>query len=694
MARLQDVTVQDHPPSGADVQLQVALDNMPAALVYTDKDLNIVICNDRFKEMYRVPEELLQPGRPYPDFLRYLAEHGYYGEGDVDALVAQRVDSLRNPSAKSFEDNAPDGRWYRIVRRRVAGGGTVTVMTDITEQKQAEENLAKKEAQFRVALGNMPGALIYTDNDLNIVFCNDRFKEMYDAPRDLLQPGRPYPEFLRYLAANGYYGKGDVDALVAQRVESLRNPSGRSFEDRTPDGRWLRIRRRRAAAGGAVTVMTDITEQKQAERILAEKEAQLHVALDNMPGALVYTDEDLNIVVCNERFKDMYGAPRELLQPGRFYPDFLRYLAVNGYYGAGDVDALVAERVESLRNPSGRSFEDHTPDGRWLRIRRRRAGGGGAVTVMTDITEQKKAERELVEAKQRTEEANKLVSEKNRILEGLYAELKDKNPQVEEQAAQLAEWNTTLESRVAEQVSQIGRYSRLTRFLSPKISDLIMSGETDDALKTRRAEITVVYVDLRGFTSFTETAEPEEVMSVLRQYHAELGRLVVEYDGTIEHIAGDGMMVLFNAPMPVENHELQAIRMALAMRQSLTALSSSWRKRGHELGFGAGIAGGYVTIGTIGFEQRLDYGAIGPACNLAARLCGEAKDTQILIAPRVLSKIEAHIEVEPVGDLLLKGFQRPVPAHNILGISRAGLGQSASTNHASASATSTVEQSL
>ncbi len=693
MARLQDVTLKDHRPYGADVQLQVALDNMPGALVYTDEDLNIVICNDRFKEMYRVPDELLQPGRPYPDFLRYLAEHGYYGEGEVDALVAQRVDSLRNPSGRSFEDHAPDGRWYRIVRRRAAGGGTVTVMTDITDQKQAEQDLAKKEAQLRVALGNMPGALVYTDKDLNVVFCNDRFKEMYDAPRELLQPGRPYPDFLRYLAVNGYYGEGDVDGLVARRVESLRNPSGRSFEDHTPDGRWLRIRRRRAAAGGTVTVMTDITEQKQAEQSLAEKEAQLHVALDNMPGALVYTDEDLNIVVCNERFKDMYGAPRELLQPGRFYPDFLRYLAVNGYYGTGDVDVLVAERVESLRNPSGRSFEDHTPDGRWLRIRRRRAAAGGAVTVMTDITEQKQAERELVEAKQRTEEANKLVIEKNRVLEGLYAEIQDKNRQVEEQAAQLAEWNTTLESRVAEQVSQIGRYSRLTRFLSPKISDLIMSGETDDPLKTRRAEITVVYVDLRGFTGFTETAEPEEVMSVLRQYHAELGRLVVEYDGTIEHIAGDGMMVLFNAPMPVENHELQAIRMALAMRESLTALSLSWRKRGHELGFGAGIAGGYVTIGTIGFEQRLDYGAIGPACNMAARLCGEAKDKQILIAPRVLSKVEAHIEVEPAGDLVLKGFQRPVPAHNILGISRAGLEQSTSTSTNSASVASTVEQS-
>src|SRR5262245_6113286 len=199
MTRLQDVTLGDHGLYGIDVQLQAALDNMPSALVYTDKDLNIVICNDRFKEMDRVPEDLLQPGRPYPDFLRYLAEHGYYGEGDVDALVAQRVDSLRNPSGRSFEDHAPDGRWYRIVRRRIAGGGTVTVMTDITEQKQTEQDLAKKEAQLRVALGNMPVSLVSTDKVLNIVFCNDRFKEMYDVPRDLLQPGSPYPDLLRFL---------------------------------------------------------------------------------------------------------------------------------------------------------------------------------------------------------------------------------------------------------------------------------------------------------------------------------------------------------------------------------------------------------------------------------------------------------------------------------------------------------------
>ena len=430
-----------------------------------------------------MPKELLQPGRPYPDFLRYLAENGYYGEGDPDAQVAQRIESLRNPSGKSFEDHTPDGRWYRILRRRVAGGGTVTVMTDITEQKVAEQDLANKEAQLHVALDNMPGALVYTDADLNIVVCNDRFKEMYRVPKELLQPGRPYPDFLRYLAENGYYGEGVPDAQVAQRVESLRNPTGRSFEDHTPDGRCYRILRRRVAGGGTVTVMTDITEQKLAEQDLANKEAQLQVALDNMPGALVYTDADLNIVVCNDRFKEMYRVPKELLQPGRPYPDFLRYLAANGYYGEGNPDAQVAQRVESLRNPTGKSFEDHTPDGRWYRIRRHRAAGGGAVTVMTDITEQKQAERELLEAKRRTEEANELVTEKNRILEGLYSEIQDKNRQLEEQAAQIVEWNSKLETRVAEQVSQLGQMSKLTRFLSPKVSDLIMSGDADDPLK-------------------------------------------------------------------------------------------------------------------------------------------------------------------------------------------------------------------
>jgi len=235
----------------------------------------------------------------------------------------------------------------------------------------------------------------------------------------------------------------------------------------------------------------------------------------------------------------------------------------------------------------------------------------------------------------------------------MFNEIQEKSRQVEEQAAQLAQWNRTLETRGTEQVSQIGRMSKLTRFLSPKISELIMSGEADDPLKTRRRDITVVYVDLRGFTGFTETADPEEVMSVLREYHAELGRAISAYDGTIEHFAGDGAMMLFSAPMPIASHELQAIRMTLQIRDSVATLVAGWRKRGYALGFGAGIAGGFATMGTIGFDARLDYGAIGTVCNLAARLCGEASDGQILISPRVFAKIESQAEAIPVGELSL-----------------------------------------
>lgn len=249
-----------------------------------------------------------------------------------------------------------------------------------------------------------------------------------------------------------------------------------------------------------------------------------------------------------------------------------------------------------------------------------------------------------------------------------FAEIEDKTRQVEKQSAELAEWNRTLESRVMEQVDQLGRMSKLTRFLSPKITSLIMSGEADDPLKTRRAEITVVYVDLRGFTAFTETTDPEEVMSVLREYHAELGKAITAHDGTIEHFAGDGAMVLFNAPMPMQDHELQAIRMALQIRESVGALALGWRKRGFNLGFGAGIAGGYATMGTIGFAERLDYSAIGIVCNLSARLCAEATDGQILISPRVFVKVEDRIEAEDMGELTLKGFHRPVAVYNLLGL--------------------------
>ena len=234
--------------------------------------------------------------------------------------------------------------------------------------------------------------------------------------------------------------------------------------------------------------------------------------------------------------------------------------------------------------------------------------------------------------------------------------------------SELEEWNKTLEHRVQKQLEQLERLERLKRFFSPQLAELIVSGGTEDPLKTHRREITVVFLDLRGFTAFAETSEPEEVMGVLREYHAEMGKLILEHEGTLERFTGDGMMVFFNDPVPVANPAERAIRMALTMRERVKELSAKWRKLGYELDFGVGIAQGYATIGGIGFEGRWDYGAIGTVTNLASRLCGDAKPSQILVSQRLLGSVEELVEVEPVGELTLKGFQRPVTAHNIIGL--------------------------
>jgi adenylate cyclase len=236
---------------------------------------------------------------------------------------------------------------------------------------------------------------------------------------------------------------------------------------------------------------------------------------------------------------------------------------------------------------------------------------------------------------------------------------------VQTQAGQLAEWNRTLEQRVQEQVAQLERLSRLKRFFSPQLAELIVTGGADDPLKTHRREVTVVFLDLRGYTSFAETAEPEEVMGVLREYHAAMGQLVLGHGGTLERFAGDGMMVFFNDPVPVDDHTERAVRMAVAMRAAMTGLAARWRKRGYDLEIGVGIAHGYATIGAIGFEGRWDYGAIGTVTNLAFRLCGDAKPGQILISGRVLAAVEELVDAEPIGELPLKGFSKPVPVFNL-----------------------------
>ena len=239
---------------------------------------------------------------------------------------------------------------------------------------------------------------------------------------------------------------------------------------------------------------------------------------------------------------------------------------------------------------------------------------------------------------------------------------------VETLVAEVKEWNASLERRVAEQVGELERVGRLRRFFSPQLAELIVKGGTDDPLKSHRREITVVFLDLRGFTAFAEVAEPEEVMTVLREYHQVTGKLILEYEGTLEHFTGDGITILFNDPLPIPNPAERAVRMALTIRERVGRMAQDWVKRGYELSLGIGIAQGFATIGAIGFEGRWDYSAIGTVTNLAARLCGEAPGDQILIAHHVYSGVEAIVEVEPQEVLTLKGFRRPVIAYRVRGL--------------------------
>src|SRR6266545_4292108 len=211
--------------------------------------------------------------------------------------------------------------------------------------------------------------------------------------------------------------------------------------------------------------------------------------------------------------------------------------------------------------------------------------------------------------------------------------------------------------------------TELSRFVSPQIAELISSDEGEKMLAGHRANISVVFCDLRGFTSFTETAEPEELFEVLGKYHAALGKLIHGHEGTLEHFAGDGVMVFFNDPVPVDQHELTAIRFALAAHERFGELADGWRKRGHNLGLGIGISAGYATLGRIGFEGRYDYGALGTVTNLASRLSASAEAGQTLIGQRVFAAVEDAVEAEPAGELELKGFREPVPAYRVLGLS-------------------------
>jgi adenylate cyclase len=239
---------------------------------------------------------------------------------------------------------------------------------------------------------------------------------------------------------------------------------------------------------------------------------------------------------------------------------------------------------------------------------------------------------------------------------------------VQRQKEQLAAWNRTLEARVAEQVGHVEKLMRLKRFFSPQLAELILAGGADDPLESHRRDITVVFLDLRGFTAFAESAEPEEVMDALAEFHGAMGRRIIEYQGTLERFTGDGLMVFFNDPVPIQQPARRAVEMAFVMQNDVLKLSAQWKKKGFSLGLGIGISQGYATVGAIGFEGRIDYGAIGTVTNMANRLCDLAEPGHVLVSQRVFADVEELVFAEDLGDVSLHGFKRPVRAYRLLDV--------------------------
>lgn len=250
-------------------------------------------------------------------------------------------------------------------------------------------------------------------------------------------------------------------------------------------------------------------------------------------------------------------------------------------------------------------------------------------------------------------------------IKALHDTVHEQARRLEDQSAELAMWNKELETRVRAQLGEIERMGALKRFLAPQLAELIVAEGNDRILETHRRDIVVVFCDMRGFTAFAETAEPEEVLDLMREYHDALGPLVTASEGTLAQFSGDGIMVFFNDPLPCPDAAERAVRMAVAMRGAVVRLQGDWRRRGREIGFGVGIAQGYATLGQIGFADRVDYTAIGTVCNLAARLCDAAQDGQILVSKRIAGAVEAAATLEEIGDLALKGLSQAVAVFNV-----------------------------
>ena len=569
----------------------------------------------------------------HPDDLeRVLAEHRRTREtGDLFSMEYRMV--ARDGSVHWFLDEA------RVIRdeagRPVFHHGFIL---DITERKEladalhrSEEELRREKQYVESLLEISPVAIVTLDLEERVTSWNPAAEALF---------GYPEAEALGQT----------IEELVLQ-TEALAQEGASIMAEAMAEGTAHRVTRRMRKDGALVDVdMFVVPIRSNGKTIgsyaiyhdvseLQRQKHHLQSLLENSPTAIVELDLGDTIIAWNPAAETLFGYTRQEAI-GRNIDDLVA--------NSPEVRAEAAElneraRVKGHVHVIGRRTRK---DG-WLvdvemLVAPVMSGGemAGYYVIYHDIGE-------LMHARREAEEATRTVRA---------------------QADELAEWNRTLNARVDQQVEEIERMSRLRRFLTPQVADAILAAGAESVLESHRSEISAVFCDLRGFTHFAEVNEPEDVMRVLREYHGAMGEIIFEYDATLEHFEGDGMMLFFNDPIRVADPTNRAVRMAIAMRDRAAELSEAWRRHGHDLGFGVGVARGYATIGRIGFEGRFDYGAVGSVVNMASRLGNAATAGQILISQRAFAEVEDVIDAEPAGELEMKGFHGPQRVFSVIGI--------------------------
>ena len=617
-----------------EAQLRVALDNMPGGMMLVDRDLNSVLLNPQYSELHDYPDGLLKVGGSMLDELRYQADRGDFGPGDKDDLIEEVVANYQSGEVVSYERAiTSSGRTLQFNVAPTPEGGYVTIATDITAHKRAEQALRENQQLLDTILDHMPMTIYVRNLDGRFMLINRQYEALHETTKAGVLGKTLHEVFPKELADD--YATLDPEVALQRRVLE------REETHQLVDGEHIMVvvkfpifdlSGEVVAVGG---IDLDITERKRAERELTEKEGQLRVTLDSMPGGIRYVDEDRNYVFFNARYLELYDFPKGVLKVGENYRAENLFQAKRGDFGPGDPEALTDEWIVSLtREAEAQNWERTTVAGKVLQVSTAPTPIGGFVNIVTDITERKRAEEALLEAKRRSEEASDLVTEKNQMLESLS--------------------------------------NQLSKYLSPQVYDSIFAGKQAVEIASKRKKLTVFFSDIADFTGTTDSLESEELTNLLNRYLTEMSKIALDHGATIDKYVGDSIIAFFGDPETrgVKTDAGACVAMAIAMQRRMRELQSEWLDLGLEQPFQVrmGINTGFCTVGNFGSGDRMDYTIIGNEVNLAARLESLAEVGGILMAHETHSLVKDTVLAEEGDALTVKGFAKPVRTYSVVGL--------------------------